>query len=149
MLSKVVQNMTEEIMETKLEKNTMNTPWGRSEWVQTYTRGVKLTIAGHNYGFLVAKGFAEKHLSEQARNLGENCGGYLAFENELTNVINLELPFTRFENFDEKRILKTIREIFPEYQAPRNESLEKNLVEEDIENLPIREKLKRTFQANV
>lgn len=149
-LSEVVQKTNEEEnkMDIKLEKNSMNTPWGRSEWVQTYARGVKLTISGHQYGFLISKGFAEKHLSERARELGENCGGYLAFEKELGNIINLELPFTRFENFDEKKTLKSIREIFPEYDVPKNERLAKDLSDENIENLPLREKLKRTLQEN-
>lgn len=71
-------------------------PWGTVQSEDKVTRGVTcVDTAGHG-GFLVSKGYAQKHLSIAAQKRGEEWHGYYAYEEDcLASIIYLELPETR------------------------------------------------------
>lgn len=73
-----------------------NTPWGKSQSASKVERGITFhTTAGHG-GFLVSRGYAEKHLSDAARKRGMQWGGYYAFEEDcLASIVLLEIQKTR------------------------------------------------------
>lgn len=71
----------------------MLTPWGLSQHVKEFSRGLCcVSTAGHG-GYMVGKGFVKKHLSPEARAQGMEYGNYLAYEEDcLWAVIAYELP---------------------------------------------------------
>jgi len=71
----------------------MFTPWGLSQHVEQFARGLcSVSTAGHG-GYMVGKGFAMKHLSPEAQAQGMEYGNYLAYEEDcLWAVVAYELP---------------------------------------------------------
>lgn len=71
----------------------MSSPWGTIQDSRSICRGVAwVSTPGHG-GLRIAKGFAEKHLSEAARKRAIVQGGYLYYEEDCDFAIPLfELP---------------------------------------------------------
>lgn len=71
----------------------MFTPWGLSQHVESFARGLCSVSTASHGGFMVAKGFARKHLSQEAQAQGLEYGDYLAYEEDcLWAVVAYELP---------------------------------------------------------
>jgi len=60
----------------------MNTPWGNAQQVEQYTRGFSNVSTASHGGFMIGKGFAEKHLSKSAIKRGMKYCNYLAYEED-------------------------------------------------------------------
>ena len=71
----------------------MFTPWGISQNVARYARGLsQVSTAGHG-GFMLGKGFANKYLSPEAIAEGMNYGNYLCYEEDCQwAIVVYELP---------------------------------------------------------
>ena len=60
----------------------MNTPWGRADHLRTITTGVIEVSTPRHGGIAIAKGYAEKHLSEAAREKAIFQNSYYFFEED-------------------------------------------------------------------
>jgi hypothetical protein len=73
----------------------VNTPWGKSDSKITIARGLSFVTTPSHGGFMVASGYAKKHLSQAAQARGLKYGGtkfnqedyYLAFEEDCDYAI--------------------------------------------------------------
>lgn len=112
----------------------MFTPWGLSQQVEKFTRGFSQVFTASHGGYMIAKGFAEKHLSKKAISMGMEYGNYLAFEEDCLWAIPAyelrEYWTAMFPNLDISRwnelelsIVRTIKSYYPEYfeEGQRNE----------------------------
>jgi hypothetical protein len=71
----------------------METPWGTSQITENHDSGFIFVSTARHGGFMIAKDFAEKHLSPAAIKRGEKCGDYLCYEEDCSIAIPLwELP---------------------------------------------------------
>jgi hypothetical protein len=72
------------------------TPWGTAQHSKRILRGLTFHITSGHGGYLVAKGFAEKYLSEAALKRGEKWGNYYAYEEDCAAaIVELEIPAAR------------------------------------------------------
>lgn len=100
------------------------TPWGPAQDCQTYRRGLHaVTTAGHG-GFLIAKKFAEKNLTQAALDEAILFNNYYCFEEDcLASIAALELPELRRTGTDtfvsEEDLLATINQWNREYLVKR------------------------------
>lgn len=107
-----------------------NTPWGKSQNSTQIARGLTFhSTAGHG-GFLVSKGYAEKHLTPSALKRAVVWGSYYAFEEDCAAaIVEFELPYTRvlYTNFQEvtdEKVFKTLSRWYPDYLIERGFSPE-------------------------
>lgn len=97
------------------------TPWGKSHNSQKIERGLTFYTTPSHGGFLVSKGYAEKHLSPAALKRGEKWGGYYAFEEDCAAaIVELEIPaaqtvFTNTEAITNESLIKGISRWYPDY----------------------------------
>lgn len=102
----------------------MFTPWGISQQVDKFARGFNQVYTASHGGYMIAKGFAERHLSPVARSYGMEYGNYLAYEEDClwaiaayelrefwTQIFNPSIPEVRAEEI----IRRTIEHYYPEY----------------------------------
>lgn len=104
------------------------TIWGKSLKQLVITRGVTFHTTARHGGFLVSKGYAEKHLSGAALKVGELTGNYYAFEEDCAaDVIYLELPESRkrlITKTDELTLITSLSKYFPDYLRERGLNLD-------------------------
>lgn len=108
----------------------MNTPWGKADSIQRIARGLSFVGTPSHGGFMVADGFARKHLSAAALLRGKRFGSYYAFEEDCDAfIILLEIPSSRQGTVtDESKIIKALSLWHADYLIQRG-------IEPDAEGL--------------
>src|SRR5260370_30173594 len=99
----------------------MNTPWGKADSIQRIARGLSFVGTPSHGGFMVADGFARKHLSGAALVRGERFGNYYAFEEDCNAfIILLEIPSSRQGTVtDESKIVDGLSHWHADYLIQR------------------------------
>lgn len=104
----------------------MNTPWGKSDYKETYTRGFHwVSTPGHG-GLALSKALARKVLSSKAIALADiEQGGYIFFEEDCAYAVPLYENDALRDAHDAKRtnsipltkeaLRNTIARWFPKY----------------------------------
>ncbi len=59
-----------------------STPWGTSQSIHNHARGIASVSTASHGGLMISNGVAQKHLSEEARNLAMVYGGYHCYEED-------------------------------------------------------------------
>lgn len=67
----------------------MQTPWGRADQVTKIETGVSWVSTPSHGGLMVALGAARKYLTPKAIEFGQQCGGYVAFEEDCAYAVAL------------------------------------------------------------
>lgn len=98
----------------------MRTPWGIADSIQRITRGLSFVGTPSHGGFMVADGFARKHLSSAALLRGERFGNYYAFEEDCDAfIILLEISSSRQGTLTEKKIIEGLSRWHADYLIER------------------------------
>jgi hypothetical protein len=90
----------------------ISTPWGQADSVHNVCRGVRqVSTPGHG-GFMISKGYAEKHMRSAALEYGIKYGGYYCYEEDCDwAVCANELPVLRQYFADHGEDIKDIDRI--------------------------------------
>lgn len=104
--------------------------WGKVDSKKVIERGIISVSTSRHGGFMISKGVASKKLSEAARKLGVNFGGYLCYEEDiLANIIFLEIPESRkilLDKLEDEKIITTLSAWVPDYLIERNIKLDQD-----------------------
>jgi hypothetical protein len=75
----------------------MRTPWGNSDFTYPIEPGLTWVGTPSHGGFIAKKDWAVAHLSDAAREEGEQFGGYIAFEEDCAcSVVLVEFPHSAY-----------------------------------------------------
>jgi hypothetical protein len=97
----------------------MNTPWGKSDSIQRFERGLSFVSTPGHGGFAITPQVALKHLSTPAVAKAQKYGSYYFFEEDCDAfIILLEVPTTR-NGMTEDKIIDSLSHWHADYLIAR------------------------------